>query len=87
MEGHEAYLEAYAANEEDKGGKLHKVCGLNMLCEIGKVECAGGAIDEGDAVEHQAGREEGRQDILGSCLGALLAALTVSDEGGHRHRS
>ena len=81
MEGHEGNLEAHTGDEEDEAEDAEQVDGHGG--HLAEIERAGSAIQQGDAVEQEGGREEGEEDELGAGFCALGALLVVGDEGRH----
>lgn len=82
VEGHEAHLEAHPGQEEHQG-KLLQRAALKHGRKVGKIERAGSAVDERQAVEQQGGREHRAQDELGAGFRAVVAVLVEGHEAGH----
>ena len=82
MEGHEAHLESHPGQEEHQG-KLLQRAALKHGRKVGKIERAGSAVDERQAVEQQGGREHRAQDKLGTGFRAVVAVFVEGHEAGH----
>lgn len=82
MERHEAHLEAHPGEEEHQGELLQRAA-LEHGRKVGKIERAGSAVDERQAVEQQGGREHRAQDKLGSGFRTVVAVFVEGHEAGH----
>ncbi len=64
-------------------GKLLQRAALEHGRKVGKIERAGSAVDERQAVEQQGGREQGAEDKLGSGFRTVVAVFVEGHEAGH----
>ena len=55
-----------------------------MCRDIGKVECAYRTVYQRNAVKQQSAGEECGKDVLGACLGRVVAVLVESHQRSHR---
>ena len=74
VEGHQGDLEAHAGEEEHQGHHLQRAA-VQGGGDVLEVEGARGAVDQREAEQQQGAAEHRRQDVLGACLGTLMAVF------------